>query len=201
MTLAASRTWTSLAAYIGWVLPDDARELARSHLAVELPQRWAHVRAVATKATEVAEELQLDPSVLVSAAWLHDIGYARGIAASGFHPLDGARFLRARGVDERVVTLVAHHSCATVEAEERGLDDELIAEFARIDGALSDALWFCDMTIGPDGASVAVEQRLTEIRSRYGPGHVVTRFIDRAEGDIRAAAERTVIRLGEANRN
>jgi hypothetical protein len=32
----------------------------------------------------------------VAAAWLHDIGYAPAIAESGtgFHPLDGARYLR-----------------------------------------------------------------------------------------------------------
>jgi hypothetical protein len=52
-------------------------------------------------------------------------------------------------------------------------------------------LWFCDMTTGPDGEGLEVAQRLAEIRERYGPNHVVTRFIDRAEGEIRAAAGRT----------
>jgi HD superfamily phosphodiesterase len=34
------------------------------------------------------------PDLLEAAAWLHDIGYSPEIAVSGFHPLDGARYLR-----------------------------------------------------------------------------------------------------------
>lgn len=64
------------------------------------------------------------------AAWLHDVGYAPSLAQTGFHRVDGARFLRARGVPEVVVALVAHHTGAVFEAEQRGLDVELLAEFA-----------------------------------------------------------------------
>ncbi|WP_406239339.1 hypothetical protein [Nocardia sp. NBC_01009] len=32
----------------------------------------------------------------MTAAWLHDIGYAPDIARIGFHPVDGAEFLRER---------------------------------------------------------------------------------------------------------
>lgn len=168
-----------------------ARELAERELAAELPTRWGHVRAVAAKGELVAEALGIDRELLVSAAWLHDIGYSPNAARTGFHPLDGARFLRARSVDEAVVRLVAHHSCATIEAEERGLDDELRAEFPHEDSDLANALWYCDMTTGPNGEGMSVGERLAEIRSRYGAEHVVTRFIDRAEADIRAAVERT----------
>jgi putative nucleotidyltransferase with HDIG domain len=52
---------------------------------------------------------------------LHDIGYAPSLVATGFHPVDGARFLRAQGTPEVVVSLVAHHSGAVFEAEQRGL--------------------------------------------------------------------------------
>jgi hypothetical protein len=44
---------------------------------------------------------------MVMAAWLHDIGYAPELAVTGFHPLDGARFLRRAGADGQVVSLVA----------------------------------------------------------------------------------------------
>lgn len=167
-------------------------------MASALPRRWAHVAAVAASAEHVASLLNLPRETLVSAAWLHDIGYAPQIVDTGFHPLDGARFLRRNGVDEGVVQLVAHHSCATVEADERGLENELLAEFPHDVTALADALWFCDMTTGPDGEALGVPARLAEIRSRYGPAHVVARFIDRAEGEILAAAERTSARLREA---
>jgi predicted hydrolase (HD superfamily) len=129
---------------------------------------------------------------------LHDIGYAPEIVDTGFHPLDGARFLRRSGVDEEVVQLVAHHSCARIEADERGLEDELVAEFPHEVTGLADALCFCDMTIGPDGEVLDVADRLAEIRSRYVPDHVVTRVVDRAEDEILAAAERTSAQLRAA---
>jgi hypothetical protein len=178
------------------MLPVAARELACEHLAEALPRRWTHVCAVAAKAEVVAVDLGLPTDVLVSAAWLHDIGYAPGIADTGFHPLDGGRFLRANDVDEQIVGLVAHHSCALIEADERGLALDLQAEFVHEPGPLADALWLCDMTTGPDGQNLAVDERLAEIRCRYGPEHVVSRFIDRAEGEIRAAVHRTEQRLG-----
>jgi HD domain-containing protein len=177
-------------------LVDQARALAETHLAADLPRRWIHVRAVAAKAEGVALILdERDRPVLVSAAWLHDLGYAKGIASTGFHPLDGARFLRQQGFDGRVTELVAHHSCAVVEAEVRGLYGELATEFHREYSPTADALWYCDMTTGPDGQDFEVLERLDEIRTRYGPDHVVTRFINRAELDIVDAVRRTEERL------
>jgi putative nucleotidyltransferase with HDIG domain len=177
-------------------LVDQACSLARDCLASELPRRWLHVRAVAAKAQRVA--LVLDPpdrEVLVAAAWLHDVGYASDIVASGFHPLDGARWLAERGFHPRVTALVAHHSCAIIEADERGLADQLSREFPREQSPTADALWYCDMTTGPDGRDLQVQDRLAEAMSRYGPGHVVTRFLDRAAREIVRAVDRTEQRL------
>jgi putative nucleotidyltransferase with HDIG domain len=177
-----------------------ASDLAESHLAEELPRRWTHVRAVAAKAERVARVLdETDREALVASAWLHDIGYAEDLVATGFHPLDGARFLRSHGFDARVTALVAHHSCALVEADERGMSDELAAEFPYEQSVAADALWYCDMTTGPDGQDFDVVDRLNEIRSRYGPAHVVTRFIDRAAPEIIAAVRRTEKRLAATN--
>lgn len=177
-------------------LVDQARDLAEACLATELPRRWTHVRAVASKACRVRVLLDdSDGDALVASAWLHDIGYAPEVAATGFHPLDGARWLRARGIDRRIADLVAHHSCALVEADERGLLHELSTEFAREESPTADALWYCDMTTGPDGQDFEVVDRLDEIRSRYGPRHVVTRFIERARPEIIAAVRRTEERL------
>jgi len=41
-----------------------------------------------------------------------------------------------------------------------------------------DALVFCDMTTGPTGTTVFFEDRIREIRERYGPGHEVTIALD-----------------------
>src|ERR1700745_1986645 len=97
---------------------DEAAELARTQLAEALPRRWRHVRSVARRARWVAEELSLSDD-LVAAARVHAIGYAPELVETGFHPPDGARYLRREGVDAQMVILVAHHSCAQIEADLR----------------------------------------------------------------------------------
>jgi putative nucleotidyltransferase with HDIG domain len=166
---------------------DEAAGLAEELLAEPLPRRWRHVRSVARRARWVAKELSLSDD-LVAGAWLHDIGYAPDLVETGFHPLDGARYLRRRGVDEQVVSLVAYHSCAQIEADVRGLGAELALEFSPADPLLTDALLYCDMTTGPDGDYVRPAARLVEIRGRYGPDHEVTRFVEQAASEILTTA-------------
>jgi len=151
-----------------------ARDMAKRYLAAALPRRWRHVRSVARRARWASEALSL-PADLVAAAWLHDVGYAPELVETGFHPLDGARHLRRAGVDGRVVSLVAYHSCAEIEAEVRGLGETLTAEFKPGEALLADVLLYCDMTTGPDGDYVRPADRLVEIRGRYGPDHEVTK--------------------------
>lgn len=138
-----------------------------------------------------------DGELLMSAALLHDIGYAPDLVITGFHPLDGVRFLRGVGGSDRLVNLVAHHSCASLEAELRGLSDEL-AEFEDEETVLRDALWWADMTTTPDGGMTTLVERTAEIQSRYGPDNLVSRFIRWAWGDLSAAVERTDRRLEAA---
>ena len=73
---------------------DAARELAKSELAVTLPGRWQHVQAVAAQAERLSAASDVAGNLLVAAAWLHDIGYAPDLLDTGFHPIDGGRFLR-----------------------------------------------------------------------------------------------------------
>lgn len=123
---------------------------------------------------------------------LHDVGYAPRLAATSFHPPDDARFLRdIHAADERLVRLVANHSMALLEAEERGLRDVLEAEFPLLDDQLLvDGLVYCDMTTTPDGEVTTAEARLAEITVRYDTDSPVGRFIRRAQPDIRAAIGR-----------
>jgi hypothetical protein len=135
--------------------------------------------------------------VLVAAAWLHDIGYAPDLHDTGFHPIDGGRFLRRLGADDRLVCLVAHHSCAVYEARVRGLEAVLLAEFPQEASVTYDALVFCDLTTGPAGQPVTYMERMKEIRERYGPDHEVSRALELSEVDLSACCERTLARLAE----
>src|SRR6185437_8727375 len=93
-----------------------AAELARKLLEVPLPRRWAHIQGVASQARSLAPILGDDADLLEAAACLHDIGYSPELADMGFHPLDGARYLRdVEHADDALCRLVAHHSCAIIE--------------------------------------------------------------------------------------
>src|SRR6185312_9230875 len=106
-----------------------AQQHARALLQESLPRRWAHVQGVAGRARSLAPVLGADAELLEAAAWLHDIGYAPGLATTGLHQLDGARHLRdTQHADAMLCRLVAHHSCAIIEAGERGLTDVLNSE-------------------------------------------------------------------------
>jgi HD domain len=156
--------------------------------------RWMHVQAVADVARRVATVLPTEEGdALVAAAYVHDIGYAGSLNRLGFHPVDGALFLRARG-QERLACLVAHHSGARFEAEERGLVEEL-ATFPVEDAPVMDALTFADMTTGPAGQPMTLDERISEIQRRYPPDDPVHRAIVRARPLLQAAVQRTQARL------
>ena len=143
-----------------------AQDLARILLADPLPRRWSHVQGVAAQARGLAPSLGADAGLLQAAAWLHDIGYLPDLAATGLHGLDGARYLRdVQHAEPMLCRLVAHHSCAVIEAEERGLAHVLTREFTPPPRRLADALTFCDMTTSPDGEHVQVTHRLAEIQT------------------------------------
>jgi hypothetical protein len=159
-----------------------AAQAARMFLQDQLPERWAHTRAVAAQARTLGPILGSDAELLEAAAWLHDIGYSPGLAVTGFHPLDGARYLRdVARADETLCCLVAHHSYAIVDAAQRGLAADLAAEFGRPRPDLDEALIYCDMTGGRDGSVTTVDDRLAEIFSRYAPDHPVSHAMRRAE--------------------
>ena len=172
------------------MLASWAEQLARALLQAPLPRRWAHVQGVAAQARSLAPVLGADADLLEAAAWLHDIGYAPGLAGTGPHALDGARYLRdTQHADTMLRRLVAHHSCAIIEADERGLADVLSLEFEPAPHTLSSMLTHCDMTTSPDGKLVPVERRLAEIHQRYSPGHLVSRSIQRATPIILRAVQ------------
>jgi len=174
-------------------LPAWAEELARSLLEATLPRRWAHVQGVAARARSLTPAFAADKELLEAAAWLHDIGYLPELAQTGLHALDGARYLRdVQHAPPMLCRLVAHHSCAVIEAEERDLANVLRNEFEAPPQPLADGLTFCDMTTSPDGEPMNVDRRLAEILDRYGSEHLVSRSIRRATPTILRAVDRVM---------
>ena len=94
--------------------------------------------------------------------------------------------------------LVARHSCAVIEAEERGLaprPDPRVRPAAPIAGWRADLLRHDYQS---DGEHVEVHNRLAEIHDRYGSGHLVSLSIRRATplfleavGDVRTRTGNT----------
>jgi putative nucleotidyltransferase with HDIG domain len=179
--------------------PAHAYDLTERLLAEPLPRRWAHSQGVARRAVQLESILLDDAELVHAAALLHDIGYSPAVGETGFHPLDGARFLRSEGVDERIVRLVAHHSGATWEARERGLDLELEMAFPAASDDLADALIWCDMTTNLDGTPVTLSDRLAEVYANYPSDHVLARAFRRATPELEAAVARVEKRLAAAN--
>jgi hypothetical protein len=143
-----------------------ARELAKELLG-DLPGRWRHTEGVVRRAGQVSVTIgDDDPDVLIAAAWLHDIGYAEPLRDTGFHPLDGGRYLRGHGWPDRLAALVANHSGARYTAEVRGLS---LAEFPQEVSPLADALTYADQTTGPDGRPMTVPERVADMLKRHGP--------------------------------
>jgi len=174
---------------------NDASETARKLLETELPRRWAHTQGVARRARGLARVLAQEAELIEVAAWLHDIGYASSVASTGFHSLDGARYLRdVLMAPDLLCRLVAHHTGASVEAEERGMPS-ISKEFAAPPPELLDALTYCDMTTGVDGTPTDVDYRLAEILTRYPEDHIVYRSITRSAPILRHASRTVEARL------
>lgn len=160
-------------------------------LAVLEDDRRAHLLAAGRKAAEASQGVGAGlRSDLVTAATLHDIGYGHSVL--DFHPLDGAAYLAELGFSPVVCHLVAHHSASTFEAEERGIDLAAYDRFSvgRDDlGPAHAVLWWADLTTGPLGQDMTVEERLDNIAARYGLDHVVARSAHRARSVLLAAGQ------------
>jgi putative nucleotidyltransferase with HDIG domain len=172
-----------------------ARDLAQTLLA-DLPERWRHTIGVARRAERVRGTVgsRSDGEVLLIAAWLHDIGYAATLRDTGFHPIDGARHLAEAGWPARISGLVAHHSASRYVADALGLMGQL-DDFPAEQSPVSDALIYADQTVGPNGVTMNVEQRLADMLDRHGPGSSTAAAHAARAPALRAAVQRVDQRL------
>lgn len=151
-----------------WASDTVDRQLATS------PARLAHSRLVAEQVAKVAHVLS-EPwrSAVSEAALLHDVGYAPALIDTGFHPLDGARWLRSQGRRPEVCRLVAWHTRARTEARLRGLEGPLLAEFPPPPAIAQAVLTWADLTSSPTGEECSPAIRISDILRRYGPDSLV----------------------------
>jgi hypothetical protein len=166
-----------------------------------LGDRWFHVQGVVRKAREVSRTFgHTDGDHLVAAAHLHDIGYAPELRGTGAHQIDGALYVRSFG-HERLAGLVAHHSASRFELNLRGLADRLAA-FPNEASDVTAALIYCDLTTGPSGSPVSLEERIAEVVQRYGTSHLVSQALIEATPVLAEAVAKTEDRrrAGETRR-
>lgn len=155
-----------------------------------LEPRVAHVQGVGSLAEAVARSRPVKEEV-VAAAWLHDIGYAPMLVKTGFHPLDGAAYLRETGWPTEVCSLVAYHTGAAWEAEERGL----LHPLNRVEPPPQqdlDNLNLFDLSVGPTGLLVRPDDRLGEILRRYHSSDPVHRAVTRSSPKLQESAARAL---------
>jgi putative nucleotidyltransferase with HDIG domain len=181
--------------------PSTTGELTQAaHAAVDRimahdPQRSRHLAAVAARAAELCPAVPpMAADTLVAAAWLHDIGYAEELRDTGFHPLDGARYLQRAGWPSAICDLVAHHSGSRFVAKAQGLEQQL-REFTFVEDPVSDALTVADNTAGPDGTVMTIDERLREKALRHGPRSPNELANPQRDNYIRAADRRVAHRL------
>ncbi len=149
--------------------PSQVKEFIRSCLA-DNSARIAHVLEIARRVRSSGELLGLKPFELdlaECAALLHDIGYWKPIALTGFHPIDGARFLEQQQESE-LAKLIVGHSCSPEEGELSGFpgikqDDSLVAKL----------ITYWDVQVKQGGYVVSYEERLAEIINRYGDTSII----------------------------
>jgi hypothetical protein len=174
--------------------PPAARQLVTVILA-DLPRRLAHSLAVGESAERIAACAHVRKStrdLMVAAAYVHDVGYAPALRRTGFHPLDGALYLRERGW-EAIARLVAYHSQAKVKARLKGLD---LSAFSPKPGISQDVVDYADARTGPDASVVTVEERLAGIAARHAGDPTDLRDLEVRRPLMLALARRVERRCG-----
>lgn len=128
--------------------------------------RYQHILGVVQKANNSPE------------SYLHDIGYSPSLVHTGFHPIDGALYALEHDFELEVVMAVLFHGGALGEAKLRGgaireIYEKLSKFITPSQQERIDFLTYCDIHTSPNGQTITLEERLTNIWSRYDEETVV----------------------------
>jgi HD superfamily phosphodiesterase len=153
--------------------PADAERFVREAFA-DQPARLSHILVITERAERSAREiavrhpgLRLDAPTVRCAALVHDIGYLDRAKRTGFHPVDGYRFLYEHGAEALARRIVGHSS----SPEEAGLLGLLLPE--PLDDLAARLVTYWDMQVKQGGEIVGYEERYRDILGRYGEDSVV----------------------------
>jgi putative nucleotidyltransferase with HDIG domain len=156
------------------------------------PARFWHSRAVWHRAAHATRrELRHwsapDRDALVLAALLHDVGRALDPRNTAPHGFVGAAWLDELGMHD-VARLVAHHSGARHEAEQRDmahLDAWPLASFTPAERDGLAVLTYLDRTTNPAGIEVTADERRTDLVRRFGGASLSVASFDASLADVR----------------
>lgn len=149
--------------------------------------RLPHSLAVGQRAAQIVQHWpDLDPDLVTAAGYLHDIGYSPTLHRTGWHPLDGAIWLADHDYPTELCSLVLWHSAAWHEGRLRGLYDQAVDQGGPARHTAADAvIAAADLQTSPTGHPMTIDERITEIRTRYAPDDLVIQALDLAETDWR----------------
>lgn len=161
---------------------EGAKELAHILLA-DNPDRLNHTLQVVTNCEVLSKLFSLTKEqnqLLLTSAYLHDVGYNRDFVISNFHPFDGYNYLKANDWDLDVCLLVLHHSEASTlylisnselyEYYEEKIPEHLLTIYK--------LLTIADMKSNSKGELVTFNKRLKDICERYGDSHPITKHAE-----------------------
>jgi hypothetical protein len=169
-----------------------------AHLLGGLETRLNHSAAVVAQIDRVAGLVEPEWRAAVKdAAWLHDVGYSPELVETGFHPLDGARWLRDHNWPAKTSSLVAWHTEPLEEARRHGLARQLAAEFDQPARQAAAALTWADLTSSPSGQRWDAERRLADILHRYPPSSLVHEATRASLPSLRRAVQEIEDLLGD----
>jgi HD superfamily phosphodiesterase len=170
---------------VNFLDPEAAETFVRTAFA-DQPARLQHILVVAEQVRQSARAIHarhpaepIDEGAAHCAGLVHDIGYLAQARETGFHPLDGYRFLREHGA-ESLARCIVGHSSSPEEARLRGLSlpdgtEDIAAKLVT----------YWDMRVKQGGEIVSYAERLEDILRRHGRESVVGQAQILADGRIR----------------
>ena len=149
--------------------------------------RLAHILTVAENVNRTLTKtpvLRHYADLGTAAALLHDVGYIPELHDTGFHPIDGARYLTSLGATELAAFIICHSQAAEYAD---------LAGLPRIPVSLhpiASVITFWDVRVAPGGKVLSYEERLEDIKNRHGEESLTWKAHMRAMSRIQASEDR-----------